>query len=313
MGESRWSCAAVAVAAHALLAMPTRPPRPSQVELVGEGAPDALSLHLWTGEIPIDRHAELKATQAAGGIWSVTLNAVELRTLLSEGASNSSSGRRRGLGVIERQRAVARRLTSHDLTPRVRVAVKGGPFAQRFKMLATVIPARIGAVLERGEICPGQILYHMAPPGLTDARFTFVKHEGDGAVLARSAADSSAIPLRLSPPYVSLATASVGGSVDVCGMSAGDTAYLAVFGGARCMEYEVRADGLEAEHCHPPHGGGGDDAESRATAVVPGHFVYGSCGANSWADYSLALSASEASVNFIVEVEDLANGRSSDP
>ena len=51
-------------------------------------------------------------------------------------------------------------------------------------------------------------------------------------------------------------------------------------------------------------------SQTGAGVIDPGHFVYGSCDALSWVDYSLLLDASDSDYNFLIEVTDLSNGRS---
>ena len=112
-----------------------------------EDVPDAISLLVYTGgEVPQDRHTELRATQATDGIWSVMLNEVELYFLIhgahgGDGYNGTSgSAHRRSLASSGSATAAAAAVELH-------VAVKCGPDPRRFQLLASVIPSRIDAAL----------------------------------------------------------------------------------------------------------------------------------------------------------------------
>ena len=122
-----------------------------------EDVPDAISLLVYTGgEVPQDRHTELRATQATDGIWSVMLNEVELYFLIhgahgGDGYNGTSgSAHRRSLASSGSATAAAAAVELH-------VAVKCGPDPRRFQLLASVIPSRIDAALTHAEAEPCRV------------------------------------------------------------------------------------------------------------------------------------------------------------
>ena len=141
-------------------------------------------------------------------------------------------------------------------------------------------------------------------------------------MMVRSAASFEEAPMKLAPPYLEVIEGESHASIDMCGCedAAQEHSYLALVGGRHCASYEVRAtditDITDGPTCHElahSSSNGETAAQTWATEMSPHHFEYGSCTMDEYVDFSLTLDESDYHYNYLIEVEDLSQGRGTNP
>ena len=100
-------------------------------------------------------------------------------------------------------------------------------------------------------------------------------------------------------------------SVDFCNTAQGEHVFLTIVGGHHCMTYEAKAIEIPLDECNELHGG--SHGLGTVTPIDPMHFEYGSCEPDEYVDFSLTLLASDYHYNYLIEVEDLSEGRGTNP
>ena len=212
-----------------------------QLELLGGATrPEAVSLLTYgNGYMPVDRKTEYYTDRSVDGIYSVTINVIDLKYQLcialnyepdgcahgsshsgasSSNATNASDaadatdgyakgagGRRLALYDGRRRLAAAPSTGDADLTYYISVKC-GDADSASFKLLGTAIMSHlVTGVSVHGELCPGGFIYHHwehAYAGeLKSVKFRITKHGGDGSVMVRHGASFDEAPLKLAPPY----------------------------------------------------------------------------------------------------------------
>ena len=314
-----------------------------QVELrSGEARPDALTLLIYSGgTLPVDRQTEIFADRSSDGVYSVTINVIELKYQLcvatdfadtscgdghylsssassSSGSSSGSSG-----GSSSGSSSSGRRLggapapvggAEADLTYFVSVRCSPSSGAS-FKFLTSAIKSHlVNRQSVHGELCPGGFIYHHwehdSIGEVKSVKFTVTKHGGDGSIMVSHGASFDEAPLKLAPPYLYLDENTEHTFVEYCNatdaVNSHDHVYVTLVGGVHCMSYEIMAQEEPNSECHgmghgSEHSAGYIDAKS----ISPHHFVHGSCSGSEWVDFSLTLSAADYHYTYLLEAEDL--------
>ena len=229
-----------------------------QVELRGGGQrPDAISLLIYNeGVIPTDRATEIYSDYAVDGIYSLTVNVIDLQFQLCHATNNAHASCGHGAhggghGSNSTTMAMAvdpltgnmtsvygnethgRRLAAAapsggntslpDLTYYVSIRCSDTTTAS-YKMLATAITSHlVNEISVHGELCPGGMIYHhwehMAIGERRSVRFDITKHGGDGTVLVRHGRSFAEAPLKTTPPYLPLNHHDHHGTIMYCNAS----------------------------------------------------------------------------------------------
>ena len=176
--------------------------------------------------MPVDRETEYFADRSVDGIYSVTINVIDLKYQLCvaiaynhpDCASNASdasdasdanatdaTGRRLALYDGRRMAAASAVGGDADLTYYISIRCSDAAPAS-FKMLGTAIMSHlVNDISVHGELCPGGFMYHHWEHAYVgekkSVRFRITKHGGDGSVVVRHGASFDEAPLKLQPPY----------------------------------------------------------------------------------------------------------------
>ena len=198
--------------------------------------PNALELLVYVdGEVPISRETEFFSKHATDGIFSVTINVLEMQYRLCKatncaddtvckhvcaGDAAHHEARQRLLGATATAAGSGASGGSHDLVFHAAVRC-GAASGQRFKLLATEIASHATDRWVHGEICPGDFVYHHwehdEAGEYRDVRFEILKHEGDMSAMVRSAPSFAEAPMKLAPPYLEVLEGESHASIDMCG------------------------------------------------------------------------------------------------
>ena len=185
--------------------------------------------------MPVDRETEYFADRSVDGIYSVTINVIDLKyqlcvaiaynhpdcahgatTTATSNATNATdatddanatdaTGRRLALYDGRRMAAASAVGGDADLTYYISIRCSDAAPAS-FKMLGTAIVSRlVNDISVHGELCPGGFMYHHWEHAYVgeekSVRFRITKHGGDGSVMVRHGASFDEAPLKLQPPY----------------------------------------------------------------------------------------------------------------
>jgi hypothetical protein len=261
------------------------------VQLVNSGIrPSGVSLLVYTdGYMPTDRKTEIYSDHAVDGVYSVTINVIELHyqlckavdfagatCSLSGGAvSGGDSGYHEGNdtnasavnttvsgGHSRRQLAAAAAAggandTAADLTYFASVKCSSADSAS-FKLLATAIKSHlVNDISIHGELCPGNFIYHhwehQHVGEERSVRFRLTKHGGDGSIKVRHGASFDEAPLKLEPPYLHMGEDVEHAFVEFCNATdatcSNEHVYVMLVGGEHCMSYEIVAEEEPNNEC----------------------------------------------------------------
>jgi hypothetical protein len=164
-----------------------------QVQLVNRGIrPSGVSLLVHTdGYMPTDRTTEMYSDHAVDGVYSVTINVMELHYQLCKAANVAGATCLGVLGgnnashvktTVAAAAAGGADETAADLTYVASVKCSSADSAS-FKLLATAIKLHlVDGISIHGELCPGNFTYHhwehQHIGGERSVRFRLTKHGG---------------------------------------------------------------------------------------------------------------------------------------
>jgi hypothetical protein len=298
-----------------------------QVQLMEGGAsrPQAVALFLYQDdELPTNRRTEIFADHSVDGVYSVTVNAADLKHQLcvktdhagptcAHSTANASSDATEHRRLASAPAAVNG--TEADLTYFVSVRCSDASPAS-FKLIASAIQSHlVNGVSVHGELCPGGFIYHHWEHNHVNekrsVRFHLTKHGGDGYFLVRHGASFDEAPMKLAPPYLHMGEHDEFQDIEYCNASdafeSNDRVFVMLIGGTHCMSYEIMAEEQPNSECEGMgHGDGVANAYINAEEIAPHHFVHGSCVNDDWVDFKFTLTAEDEHYNYLVEVEDLA-------
>ena len=192
--------------------------------------PVSLSVHVFNGQIPIDRKTENRAEYSVHSVYSIYKNYLDLNEM---SAAESS---------------------------RFFVSVRCETAPVRFRIVAVLVQSELDTTghTVSGEVCPGGWIYHHLNFGGVAAsedghrrlgassddheeepqhiRFEITKYTGSLYTLARF----GFVPVKLVPPYLDMVSSQHHVAIEQCNVTNGEY-YLGILGGDICANSDVKA------------------------------------------------------------------------
>jgi hypothetical protein len=258
--------------------------------------PVSLSVHVFSGHIPVDRQTENRAEASVHSLFTIYKNYLDL---------------------------------TQTKVGRYFVGVKCKAESVRFRIVAVLVVAPLAdGHHNKGEVCPGGWIYHHfefssnssaasgtgghgralaaeAAGGASSAGdLTFTITKFMGSLYALTMPDNP--PVKRVPPYLEMPANQHHANIQLCGVSSGTRYYLGILGADDCSNYDVVAttSAHNASACEPlPF----TNQESESAAPLQmGKLDRGHCDAGAWADYYIDVHDDDEANNVLFEVEDMA-------
>ena len=279
-----------------------------EVELTDESynghgdTPESLEVLLFYNEITGGYATELRAERGTQGIWSVAVNA-------------------------------------HDMKQGTwYVVVKCQAFVKRYRVVALLIESQlILGHRHHGELCENSWVYHIyrhAQGGNSTAQqqgghrlrraLALAAHDDDAANSSHHGGTHLSFhiwrysgeffitgtheyaPIKLVPPYIKVAAPEIEASLTMCNVDQDAITYFGIYGGRGCALYDVVAHSFTGE-CQEVKKYENYDPVKTSTELQLEHFTRASCAAFGYTAFYLNVTEDFAEDNIVFEVEDLSS------